>query len=117
MRAILAVGIGLLMAGPALAAPSPEATEMGQPIMIAQARARPSATPEAQRANVPRTAGTGLSGVPMGVATATILGMSPGVAAVVGLLAVGGIVAIAASDDDDTCTPSGTGTGTGASGC
>ncbi len=125
MRTTLAFGIALLITGAAFAGPSPEAgvagglkaVETPPPMQIAQAKTGPSAPASTQRVNVPRSTGTGLSGVPLGVVGGTVLGMTPGVAALVGLVVVGGVVAIVANNNDDDCTPSGTGTGTGAGGC
>jgi hypothetical protein len=113
MRTALAVAIALLISGPASAEAAAEAAPAGafvatdSPIQVAQFTAR-SEPAQPQRANVPRTTGTGLSGVPTG---GQVMGMSPVVATVLGIVIVGGIVAVAVSDDDDEPAPAGTGSG------
>jgi len=87
MRAALAFAIALVIAGPAAAA-----DELASPA----------------RSDVPRTIGTGLAGVPTGAST--VMGMSPGAAALLGVVIVGGIIAIAVDGDDDNA-PAGTGSG------
>jgi hypothetical protein len=82
---------------------------MDRPMLVAQVTER-SAPPSSQRASVPRTTGTGLAGVPVGGGT-TLMGMSPGVATLLGIVIVGGIVAIGVNDGDDEPAPAGTGTG------
>lgn len=110
MRTALAVAIALLISGPARAEPAAPAgafADTDRPLQVAQATTR-SEPAQARRADVPRTTGTGLSGVPTG---GQVLGLSPTVAAVLGVVIVGGIVAIAVSDDDDEPAPAGTGSG------
>jgi di/tricarboxylate transporter len=105
MRAALAVAIALLISGPACAEEAASAfADAPNPMQVAQATGRADLA-TSQRANVPRTGGTGLAGIPSGAA-----GLSSTAAATVGvLLAIGVIAAVAIDDDDDA--PAGTGSG------
>ena len=114
MRAALAVAIALLICGPASAEPALEAMPAGAfvesdpPMQVAQVTAR-SEPATAQRASVPRATGTGLSGIPAG---GGVMGMSTGMATLLGIVIVGGVAAIVVnSTDDDEPAPTGSGSG------
>jgi hypothetical protein len=105
MRAALAVAIALLISGPACAEQAASAfADAPHPMQVAQATGRTGpASP--QRANVPRTGGTGLAGIPTGGT-----GLSPTALAAVGVAIAIGVIAVVAIDDDDD-SPAGTGSG------
>ena len=113
MRVALAVAVALLISGPASGEQAAEAGPAGafletdRPMLVAQVTDR-SEPAGAQRANVPRTTGTGLAGVPTG---GEVMGLSPGMATVLGIVIIGGVAAIVVNSDDDEPAPAGTGTG------
>jgi hypothetical protein len=106
MRAALAVAIALLISGPVSAEEAASAfADAPHPLQVAQATGHDGpASP--QRANVPRTGGTGLAGIP-----SVAGGLSPAAVAAVGVALAIGVIAIVAIDDDNDDAPTGTGSG------